>query len=211
MIEAVIFDMDGTLLDTLEDLTESTNSVLNQFGFKEHTKDEIRQFVGNGVRLLFERALPQNTDLYIIDKCIDNFKKTYSQNMFNHTAPYKGINMILKELKNKGLKIGILSNKFDNAVKEISKKYFDNLIDIAIGQSDKIPQKPSPDGIFTIMKELKIDNAIFAGDSDVDILTAHNANIPCIGVSWGFRDKENLKNADYIVDSPNEILSIVCK
>jgi len=207
MIDAVIFDMDGTLLDTLEDLKESTNFVLAKFGFPVRTKEEIRQFVGDGVRLLFERAVPSNTNSEIVKECIDVFKKTYSKNMFNHTVPYNGILKILKELKLNEVKIGILSNKFDNAVKKMSKKYFDNLIDISIGQSDKIPKKPSPDGVLKIMKELKVKNAIFVGDSDVDILTAHNANIPCIGVSWGYRD--NLQGADYIINSPEEIMQIV--
>jgi len=206
MKEAVIFDMDGTLLNTLEDLTQSVNSTMQKFGFQIHTKEEIRKFVGNGVRVLFDRALPKNISNEIKEKCIEYFKKDYSENMYSHTGAYKGILEILKELKNSGYKIAVVSNKFDKAVKELSEKYFRGLIDVSIGQSDDVPQKPAPNGVFKAMRELGIRSAVYVGDSDVDVQTAKNANLPSIGVTWGFRDKENLFGADIIVDSPEELL-----
>ncbi len=209
MIKAVIFDMDGTILDTLEDLKESTNFALKSFGFPTRTLDEVRNFVGNGVRILFERAVPKNCDKNTLEKCIEIFKKHYSENMYNHTKPYNGILKILKELKNDGVKIAVVSNKFDEAVKILSEKYFKDLIDISVGQADDVPQKPAPNGVFKAMKELGVNSAIYVGDSDVDVQTAKNAGLMSIGVTWGFRDAENLKGADYIVDEPFDIIKIV--
>ncbi len=209
MVQAVIFDMDGTILNTLEDLKESVNITLSNFGFKTRTLEEVRQFVGNGVKLLFQRALPDNTDNETLEKCILFFKKTYAENMYNHTIPYDGILKILQEIKALGLKTAVVSNKFDLAVKELSKKYFGDLIDISVGQSDDVPQKPAPNGTFKAMKELNVQTAIYVGDSDVDVKTAKNANLQCIGVTWGFRDREYLKGADYIVDSPKELMQII--
>ena len=209
MIQAVIFDMDGTILNTLDDLYESVNLTLANFGFKVKTFDEVRRFVGNGVRLLFKRALPDDIDDETLEKCISYFKKIYAENMYNHTAPYNGIIKLLKELKSNGIKIAVVSNKFDLAVKELSKKFFENLIDISIGQADDVPPKPAPNGVFKAMKILNVKSAIFIGDSDVDIETAKNANLPSIGVTWGFRDRENLQGADYIADYPEEINKII--
>lgn len=209
MIEAVIFDMDGTILNTLDDLYESVNITLDNFGFPKRTLDEVRQFVGNGVRLLFQRALPNEVNDDVLEKSIIFFKKTYAQNMYNHTAPYDSIKKILKELNNNGVKIAVVSNKFDLAVKELSKKYFGDLIDISVGQSDEVPQKPAPNGVFKAMRELDVKSAIYVGDSDVDVQTAKNANLPCIGVTWGFRDREYLKGADYIIDTPDELIEVI--
>ena len=209
MVQAVVFDMDGTILNTLDDLAESANLTLSYFGYNQRTVDEIRSFVGNGVRLLFERALPENTDSETVEKCVDFFKKQYAQNMYNHTAPYDGIKKILKKLKSEGLKIAVVSNKFDLAVKELSKKYFEDLIDVSIGQADDVPQKPAPNGVFKAMKEIGASSAVYVGDSDVDVETAKNANLTSVGVTWGFRDRENLKGADYIIDSPEELTKII--
>ena len=208
MIKYVIFDLDGTLLNTLEDLKDSTNYALSQFNYPERSLEEIRNFVGNGVKKLIERAVPDNCQN--IDECLTIFKENYSQNMYKHTAPYDGILDTLKELRSKGCKIGVVSNKFDTAVKELCKKYFGDLIDTAIGQSDDVPKKPAPDGVFKALKELKADNAIYIGDSEVDVQTAKNAKLPCIGVIWGFRDKKNLEGADFIIDKPCDIIKI-CK
>jgi len=209
MIDAVIFDMDGTLLNTLDDLTDSVNYTLSQFGFPTHTKDDVRQFVGNGVNLLFERALPQNTDFKTKNQCVNFFKKTYSNNMCINTAPYNGILNVLKTIRRNYISTAVLSNKFDDAVKNLSNRYFGDLIDISIGQSETVPQKPSASGVSKIMRELRAKKAVFVGDSDVDIKTAKNACIKSIGVTWGFRDRDNLKGADFIVDTPNELLQII--
>ena len=209
MIKAVIFDLDGTLLNTLEDLKESTNFALCKFGYPERTLNDVRCFVGNGVKKLIERAVPENCTN--IDECLEIFKKNYSENMCNHTKPYNGILKILEELHKDGLKIGVVSNKFDSAVKDLCKKYFGDLIDCAIGQNDDVPKKPAPNGVLKAMKELGADknSTIYAGDSDVDVQTAKNAQLPCIGVTWGFRTIEYLKGADFIANQPEDIIKII--
>ncbi len=209
MIKAVIFDLDGTLLNTLEDLKESTNFALCKFKYPERSLEEVRCFVGNGVRKLIERAVPENCKN--VEECLEVFKKNYSENMYNHTKPYNGILKILKELHDKNLKIGVVSNKFDSAVKELCKKYFGDLVDVAIGQNDDVPKKPAPDGVLKAMKQIGTDknSTIYAGDSDVDVKTAKNAGLKCIGVTWGFRDRSNLEGADFIIDTPDEIINIV--
>lgn len=211
MKKFVIFDLDGTLLNTLEDLKDSTNFALSEFGYPERTLDEVRSFVGNGVRKLIERAVPPDCDN--VEECLECFKNHYSENMYNKTAPYDGIVEVLKELRARGLKIGVVSNKFDFAVKELCKKYFDGLIDAAIGQSDEIAKKPAPDGVLKVMEILgaEKDFTIYVGDSDVDVQTAKNANLPCVGVTWGFRDRENLSGADFIIDKPCDIINIILK
>lgn len=211
MIKTIIFDLDGTLLNTLEDLMISTNYALLEFGFPTHSLEDIRKFVGNGVKKLIERAVPLDCSQDVTEKCLDVFKEHYSKNMYNHTKPYDSILEILEELHNKGLKIGVVSNKFDSAVKELCQKYFLNLVDIAIGQSDDVPKKPAPNGVFKAMKELSAEpsSTIYVGDSEVDVQTAKNSNLPCIGVLWGFRDRKDLAGADYIIDNPCDILKIV--
>lgn len=209
MIKTVIFDLDGTLLNTLLDLKESTNYALRQFGYPERTLEEIRYFVGNGVRKLIERAVPENCEN--VEECLDVFKKHYEKNMYNNTVSYNYIETMLKTLKSEGIKLGVVSNKFDLAVKELCKKYYDGLVDIAIGQGGDVLPKPSPFGVFKAMEELGADKAstIYVGDSEVDVQTAQNANIPCIGVTWGFRGRAYLDGADYIIDDPCEIINIV--
>ena len=211
MIKFVIFDLDGTLLNTLEDLKESTNFALNQFGYPTRTIDEIKNFVGDGVKKLIERAVPENCTN--IDECLSIFKENYSKNMYNNTVPYDGIINILKELRENGIKTAVVSNKFDKAVKELCQKYFPNLIDIAIGQSENICPKPCPDGVLKAMEILgaNITNTVYVGDSDIDIQTAQNAHLPSIGVCWGFRDKKNLEGANFIAEKPEDIINIIKK
>jgi len=209
MVQAVIFDMDGTVLNTLFDLTESVNFSLKKFSLPPKTIEQVRKAVGNGVYKLAKRVLPENFSEDELSKWLEIFKNHYSKNMYNHTKSYDGILDVLKELKTKGIKTAIVSNKYDSAVKELSKKYFKDLIDVSIGQSDEIEPKPSPKGIIKAINELNIQSAIYVGDSDVDIQTAQNANLPVIGVTWGFRDRENLTGADYIIDKPCEILNII--
>lgn len=210
-----IFDMDGTLLNTLEDLMISTNYALSQFNYPSHTIEEIRFFVGNGVAKLIERAIPNGLNNPNYEKCLEIFKEHYAKNMYNHTSAYDGIPEMLEDIKNKGIKTAVVSNKFDLAVKELSKKYFGNLIDIAIGENEKagVKKKPAPDTVFEVLNlmNLKSEDAIYIGDSDVDIMTAKNSNMPCISVTWGFRDREFLikNNATIIVDTPKEILQYV--
>ena len=210
MINTVIFDLDGTLLNTLEDLKNSTNFALSEFGYPLRTLEEVREFVGNGVAKLIERAIPQGINNPNFEKCLEIFKVNYSKNMYNKTAPYDGILDMLRELKLAGCKIAVVSNKFDSAVKELCNKYFSGLVDAAVGQMNNIPQKPAPDGVLKAIRILnsKKENCVYIGDSDVDVMTAKNSQLPCIGVSWGFRSKDVLKNAGChtIVDKPCDII-----
>lgn len=213
MIENVIFDMDGTILYTLDDLKNSTCTALKMFGYPERSIDEIKTFVGNGVKKLIERALPAETPLDITEQVLKVFKDDYTKNMYKNTRPYDNIKNLLLNLKENSIKTAVVSNKFDLAVKELSKKYFDDLIDVSVGQSDNISPKPSPDGIIKAMRLLNAnpDNCIYTGDSDIDVLAAHNAGLLCIGVTWGYRNLAILKSAgaDYIVNEPLEILDLI--
>ena len=211
-IKVIIFDLDGTLLNTLDDLADSTNFALSEFNYPTRSKEEIRTFVGNGVAKLIERAIPDGKNNSNFDKCLEIFKQHYSINKYNKTAPYNDIINLLIELKEKNYKIAVVSNKFDLAVKDLCQKYFPNLIDIAIGENEAagIKKKPAPDTVKLALNQLELtpDQAIYVGDSDVDILTAKNSNMPCISVAWGFRDKEFLikNNAQIIINTPKEII-----
>lgn len=211
MIKTVIFDLDGTLLNTLDDLKDSTNFALSQFGFPTRTLEEVRQFVGNGVKKLIERAVPDDCDEEITSKCLTIFKEHYSKNMYNHTKPYNGILYVLENLHNQGLRIAVVSNKFDSAVKELCTKYFNNLVDIAIGQADDVPKKPAPNGVFKAMKALNAEkiSSVYIGDSEVDVATAQNSGLPCIGVTWGFRDEKDLTGANVIINAPSELIPTI--
>ncbi len=211
--DTVIFDLDGTLLNTLEDLADSTNYALRAFGLKERRIEEVRQFVGNGVDVLIERAvggaLPKEKE----KQCLEVFKKHYSKNMDNKTRPYDGILELIKELLQRGYHIAIVSNKFDSAVKGLNVDYFESLFPVAIGASDTVAKKPAPDSVITALKELHStkDRAVYVGDSDVDIMTARNSGLPCISVTWGFRDEELQRSmgTDYIIHKPEELLEVL--
>lgn len=211
MKKIVIFDLDGTLLNTLDDLADSTNYALAKFGYPTRTIEEVRQFVGNGVAKLIERAIPDGKKNPNFEKCLAIFKENYAQNMYNKTAPYVGILEMLSNLKSKGLKIAVVSNKFDLAVKELCKKYFDGYIDFAAGENEAqgIKKKPAPDTVFTVLKEFELnpEDAVYVGDSDVDIMTAKNSKMPCISVTWGFRDEKFLleNGATILINAPSEI------
>ena len=212
-IDTIIFDLDGTLLYTIEDLTDSTNYALKHFGYPTRTVEEITNFVGNGVRLLIERAIPDGKDNPNLEECLTLFKTHYSNNMFNKTKPYDNIIDTLKELKKQNYKTAVVSNKFDSAVKELCNKYFEGLINSAVGQRDNVNKKPAPDAVFEVMKELNVtsEQCIYIGDSEVDIKTAKNAGIPCISVTWGYKSIDFLyKNgAETLIYSPEEILELV--
>ena len=212
MKNTFIFDLDGTLLNTINDLADSTNFALEKNGYKKRTVEEVRSFVGEGVRKLMVRALPNDIDDSVIDQCIKDFKAHYSKNMRNKTAPYEGIMELLKTLKDNNMKVGVVSNKFDKAVKELCKDYFGDLVDIAVGEREGIAKKPAPDSVFEALRILdsKQEYVLYIGDSDTDMETAKNAGVDSIGVTWGFRDKELLieTGAKYIAENPLEILRI---
>lgn len=211
MKKAVIFDLDGTLLNTLDDLADSTNYALSRFGYPTRTIDEVRQFVGNGVAKLIERAIPEGKNNPNFEKCLAIFKENYAQNMYNKTAPYNGIIEMLSNLKSKGIKIAVVSNKFDLAVKELCKKYFEGFIDFAAGENEAqgIKKKPAPDTVISVLNEFNFapEDAVYVGDSDVDIMTAKNSKMPCISVTWGFRDEKFLleNGATILINAPSEI------
>lgn len=211
MKKAVIFDLDGTLLNTLDDLADSTNYALSRFGYPTRTIDEVRQFVGNGVAKLIERAIPEGKNNPNFEKCLAIFKENYAQNMYNKTAPYNGIIEMLSNLKSKGIKIAVVSNKFDLAVKELCKKYFEGFIDFAAGENEAqgIRKKPAPDTVISVLNEFNFapEDAVYVGDSDVDIMTAKNSQMPCISVTWGFRDEKFLleNGATILINAPSEI------
>lgn len=213
MFDTLIFDLDGTLINSLKDLKESTNYALKQFGYEQKSIEEIRNYVGNGVKKLIERAIPDGVNNPDYEDCLSVFKSHYKINMFNTTRPYPGIIELLKILKTKGIKTAVVSNKFDAAVKELCKNYFGTLIDTAVGETEKVKKKPAPDSVLEAMKILDSNkkNSIYIGDSEVDVKTAKNAGIKCIGVCWGFRSKNILieNGADYLVETPEEILKII--
>lgn len=213
MINTLIFDLDGTLLNTLEDLKDSTNFVLKKYNYPLRTIDEIRIFVGNGIEKLIERVIPEGTNNPKYSECLNLFKKHYAENMYNKTKPYNGIMDMLIKLNKNNLKIAVVSNKIDFAVKDLCKKYFGNKIQIALGSTETMKRKPAPDSVLNVMKQLKSkkEETLYIGDSDTDVKTAKNANLTCIGVTWGFRSKETLieEGADYIIDSPDELLTLI--
>ncbi len=209
----VIFDLDGTLLNTLDDLRDSLNEVLASNGYALKSMEEVRRFVGNGVRNLVRLSVPAKCTEEEITLIMEAFKQNYKHNMQNKTRPYNGIMELLLDLNRFNYKIAIVSNKYDAAVKELSRTYFGNLIPVAIGETSEIKRKPAPDSIYKAVKELGSDlrSTVMVGDSETDVQTAKNAGIPCIGVTWGFRCREVLRSegADYLIDTPRELLTLI--
>lgn len=211
--KTLIFDLDGTLLNTLLDLASSVNYAMRECRFCERTTDEVRRFIGNGVEVLIRRAVPEGTSEEEYKKALDVFKTHYKQNSRNKTAPYDGICDILKRLKADGYKLAIVSNKVDFAVKDLRDEFFNGLIDVAIGDSDATRTKPEPDMVYKAIEELgaDIESCIYIGDTDVDIETAKNSGMDCISVSWGFRTRKELEEygATMIADCAEDILKFV--
>ncbi len=211
-VEAVVFDLDGTILDTLGDLSNSVNFALAKNNLPGRSQEEVRGFVGNGIRLLIERAVPEGTSTERIDACFDDFKAHYKENSAVLTKAYDGMTELLSELKAKGIKTAVVSNKADFAVQILVEKYFQGLFDYSVGEKDGIRRKPCPDSLLCAMDYLGVtkNNCVYVGDSDVDIQTARNSGVECICVTWGFRNEDFLKgfSPDYIVHTPEEILCI---
>ena len=203
--DTVIFDLDGTLLNTLDDLADSVNYAMAACGFASRTIDEVRQFVGNGVRKLIERSVPGGEENPRFDEAFALFKEHYLVHCNDKTCPYPGVLDLPERLSDDGMKLAIVSNKYDPAVKDLSARYFNGLIPVAIGEREGVRKKPAPDTVFEALRELDSSpkNAVYVGDSDVDIETAQRAGLACISVSWGFRGREVLQKAGAhrIVDS----------
>ena len=188
----ILFDLDGTLLDTLQDLQDSVNHALEVFGFPRRSYEEVRSFVGNGAAHLIRQAVPADCDEAMTASVLAEFRRHYDDNCRNKTQPYPGILQALEEVR--GLyPTAIVSNKPDSAVKELCSIYFPGVY--ALGETSGCPRKPAPDMVFKAMGELDVDSCVYVGDSEVDVLTARNAGVPCLSVLWGFRDRPELAAA----------------
>ena len=212
-ITTIVFDMDGTVLNTLEDLTVSMNYVLSKFGMPEHKLEEYRLFFGNGVGEALRLSLPEGTSEDIIDEMLPVFKEHYDAHCLDKTRPYDGIIEVMRELKLRGYKTAIVSNKIDSAVKELHQRFFGDSVDIAIGEQPGINRKPAPDMVNLALKELgsSKEESVYIGDSEVDFMTAENSGLPCISVLWGFRDKDFLieQGAYCFAEKPKDIIDIL--
>ena len=212
-ITTIVFDMDGTVLNTLEDLTVSMNYVLSKFGMPEHKLEEYRLFFGNGVGEALRLSLPEGTSEDIIDEMLPVFKEHYDAHCLDKTGPYDGILDVMRELKLRGYKTAIVSNKIDSAVKELHQRFFGDSVDIAIGEQPGINRKPAPDMVNLALKELgsSKEESVYIGDSEVDFMTAENSGLPCISVLWGFRDKDFLieQGAYCFAEKPQDIIDIL--
>ena len=211
--QLLIFDLDGTILDTLEDLYLSVNYALKKQDFPERSLEEVRNFVGNGIRKLIERAVPEGTEEQKIQQVHQEFTEYYALHCKDNTRPYAGITEVLKTCREKGIKTAVVSNKADYAVQILCKDYFPELFDIAVGEKQGVKRKPAPDSVQAVLNALQIpkEQALYIGDSDVDIQTAENAGMHCISVTWGFRNREFLiqHHAEKLVSSPEELLLLI--
>ena len=209
--DTYIFDLDGTLLDTLQDLATSVNYALRQHRMPEHSIDDVRRFVGNGVRRLMERAVPEGAANPAFEAAFATFREYYMEHSLDTTRPYDGIPELIHELKERGCRMAVVSNKMMAATQELVHHFFPE-IEVAIGEheAEGIRKKPAPDTVFAAMKQLGQGSAVYVGDSDVDLATARNSGLPCISVLWGFRDREFLlaHGATTFVEKPCEILCI---
>ena len=207
-----IFDLDGTLLDTLGDLAASVNYALRTHGMPEHSLDDVRRFVGNGVRKLMERAIPDGVGNSRFDETFATFRQYYMAHSLDTTRPYEGIPATLAALKARGCHLAVVSNKMMAATQELCHHFFSDTIEVAIGEDEAagIRRKPAPDTVFAALKALGVgkEDTVYVGDSDVDIQTARNAGLPCISVLWGFRDRDFLlqNGAETFISTPSELL-----
>lgn len=214
MFDTYIFDLDGTLLDTLGDLAASVNFAMRTHNMPEHTIDEIRCFVGNGVRMLMIRAVPDGEQNPQFEAAFSTFREHYLVHSLDTTQPYEGIPELLAALKAQGKHLAVVSNKFYAATQELCRHFFPDTIEVAIGEHEEegIRKKPAPDTVVEALRQLGVSgkHAVYVGDSDVDIATARNSGLPCISVLWGFRDKDFLiqNGATTFVVAPKDILQI---
>ena len=215
-MKACIFDLDGTLTNTLESMTYSVNLTLEEMGLSKITKDQCRLFVGNGARLLIEKSLKAagDTDASRIEEGMEIYGRIFDRNCTYHVTPYEGIPEMLKALKDKGIQLAVLSNKPDRQTVKVVKAIFgEELFDYAQGQKEGIRRKPEPDGVWYLMEQMHVskEECLYIGDSEVDAATGRNAGLKTIGVLWGFRDRKTLETAgvDDLIDRPDELLQFV--
>lgn len=214
--DTVIFDLDGTLMDTLEDLANAVNEILRRNGYPVRTIEEVRRIVGNGLRQTLTLCLPKGTKEQVVDELLPDFASYYQEHCQEKTKPYDGIMDVLKTLHERGFKLAIVSNKRDEAVKTLNKECFQEYVKVAIGENESagIRKKPAPDTVYQALQELgsKKEQAVYVGDSEVDRATAENAGLPCISVEWGFRDREELEKLKpaWLISRPEELLEILC-
>lgn len=203
----ILWDLDGTLLDTLQDLADGTNHALRQFGYPERTVEEVRRFVGNGAQRLIEQAIPAGAD---VAEVLEAFYAYYNAHCRVKTKPYDGILDALAELERR-FPMAVVSNKPDTAVKQLCAQYFSGLY--ARGESADCPRKPAPDMIYKAMDAVGVETCIYVGDSEVDVATARNAGVPCLSVLWGFRDRRTLLNAgaDHFCAACEELPGVISK
>ena len=217
MIKAIIFDLDGTLLDTLEDLANACNYALKRCGFNEHKVNDYTRFVGNGRYVLIKRIVPEEyrENEEVISKVLRYFDEYYSKHMIDMTKPYDGIMDMLDVLKNKEVKLAVVSNKPHEFADDVVKKYFGDIFNIAYGQRPNHKAKPDPETVNEVINLFKVhkEECLYVGDSDVDIKTAINAEVQSVGVAWGFRGTEELleAGANYIINTPEELLNLLNK
>ncbi len=211
--KVAVFDMDGTILNTLDDMTVACNYTLGQMGMPLRTIDEIRMFVGNGIPKLVERIAPAGTDEETVKKMLDIFMPFYSAHSMDKTGPYAGIPELLKKLKDKGIKLACVSNKADAAMRKLCDVFFTGLFDDAEGERAGVNKKPAPDMVWAALEKMgaKKEDAVYIGDSNVDFETAVNSGLDCISVSWGFRTRESLEKLGpkFIADTPEEVYDII--
>ena len=208
--ESYIFDLDGTLLSTLYDLASSCNFALHSYGMPERTIDEVRQFVGNGVKKLMERAVPDGLNNERFGEVYETFRQHYLLHNLDTTAPYPGIPELIQRLNAHGRHVAVVSNKFYDATQALVRHFFGDAIPVAIGERENIKKKPAPDTVIEALRQLGMprETAVYIGDSDVDIETARNCGMPCISVLWGLRSRDFLleHGATTLVGKPDEIL-----
>lgn len=211
--DTVIFDLDGTLLNTLEDLADAVNAVMRAHAYPERTLDEVRRFVGNGIRRLMEQAVPEDVEGDLFEQVFEEFRSYYTEHCQIKTRAYEGVMELLKMLAERDYVMAIVSNKNHAAVCELNEIYFKEFISVAIGQKDGIRKKPAPDTVWQALKELgkESSSAIYVGDSEVDFMTAENSGMDCVLVTWGFRTEEELAGCmpKAWIQNPEELLAVL--
>ena len=212
-MKAIIFDLDGTLLNTLEDLADATNWALCKNGMPERALEEVRQFVGNGVRKLIERAVPDGEENPLFEQTFEDFKRYYVVHCQDKTCLYDGVGEMLHALKERGFLLAIVSNKLQAGVDELYERYFKDTVAVAVGERPEIQRKPAPDMVELALQALGVtkEEAVYVGDSDVDLQTARNSGLPCASVLWGFRDKDFLleHGATTLIASPSDLVNLL--